>query len=187
MTPIHFRGAGPAVTAVVSGEPAIGSMAISGPLPHIKSGRLRALAVFERKTRPFPSRRAYFCRSGLSRPARLHLGGKFFSLPGLLPLSSTSSTSRSTGAAKRRFARAAGSERLRSRRRIAGPNRRIREGRDREVGKGRARDGREARLIHTPLRLSPGAGRRPGWPSAASQGLRLSRGRSQAGTSGSRS
>jgi tripartite-type tricarboxylate transporter receptor subunit TctC len=45
MTPIHFRGAGPAVTAVVSGEPPVGSMAISGPLPHIKAGRLRALGV----------------------------------------------------------------------------------------------------------------------------------------------
>jgi len=52
MTPIHFRGAGPAVTAVVSGEPAIGSMAISGPLPHIKSGRLRALAVSSAKRVP---------------------------------------------------------------------------------------------------------------------------------------
>src|SRR5215467_823380 len=33
VTPIHFRGAGLAVTAVVQGEPPIGSMAISGPLP----------------------------------------------------------------------------------------------------------------------------------------------------------
>jgi len=45
MTPIHFRGAGPAVVAVVAGEPPVGSMAISGPLPQIKAGRLRALAV----------------------------------------------------------------------------------------------------------------------------------------------
>ena len=45
MTPIHFRGAGPAVVAVVSGEPPVGSMAISGPLPQVKAGRLRALAV----------------------------------------------------------------------------------------------------------------------------------------------
>lgn len=49
MTPIHFRGAGPAVAAVVSGEPPIGSMAISGPLPQIKAGRLRALAVSSAK------------------------------------------------------------------------------------------------------------------------------------------
>src|SRR5438552_3422375 len=56
MTPIHFRGAGPAVTAVVSGEPAIGSMAISGPLPHIKSGRLRELAVSSaRRVRALPA------------------------------------------------------------------------------------------------------------------------------------
>ncbi|MGB7541154.1 MAG: tripartite tricarboxylate transporter substrate-binding protein [Burkholderiales bacterium] len=45
MTPIHFRGAGPAVAAVVAGEPSVGSMAISGPLPYVKAGRLRALAV----------------------------------------------------------------------------------------------------------------------------------------------
>jgi tripartite-type tricarboxylate transporter receptor subunit TctC len=42
---IHFKGAGPAITAVVSGEPQIGAGALSTPLPHIKAGRLRALAV----------------------------------------------------------------------------------------------------------------------------------------------
>jgi tripartite-type tricarboxylate transporter receptor subunit TctC len=45
MTPIHFRGAGPAVAAVVAGEPPVGSMAISGPLPQVRAGRLRVLAV----------------------------------------------------------------------------------------------------------------------------------------------
>jgi tripartite-type tricarboxylate transporter receptor subunit TctC len=52
ITPIHFRGAGAGVTAVVSGEPPIGCMAISGPLPQIKSGRLRALAVSSAKRIP---------------------------------------------------------------------------------------------------------------------------------------
>lgn len=52
MTPIHFRGAGPAVLAVVSGEPPVGSMAISGPLPQIKAGKLRALAVSSAKRIP---------------------------------------------------------------------------------------------------------------------------------------
>jgi tripartite-type tricarboxylate transporter receptor subunit TctC len=52
ITPIHFRGAGPAVLAVVSGEPPIGSMAISGPLPQIKAGKLRALAVSSAKRIP---------------------------------------------------------------------------------------------------------------------------------------
>ena len=52
VTPIHFRGAGLAVTAVVQGEPPIGSMAISGPLPQIKAGRLRALAVSSAKRIP---------------------------------------------------------------------------------------------------------------------------------------
>jgi tripartite-type tricarboxylate transporter receptor subunit TctC len=45
VTAIHFRGAGPAITAVVAGEPQIGAGALSTPLPYIKSGRLRALAV----------------------------------------------------------------------------------------------------------------------------------------------
>ena len=52
VTPVHFRGAGLAVTAVVQGEPPIGSMAISGPLPQIKAGRLRALAVSSAKRIP---------------------------------------------------------------------------------------------------------------------------------------
>ena len=45
ITPIHFRGAGPAVAAVVGGEPSVGSLAVAAPLPQIKAGRLRALAV----------------------------------------------------------------------------------------------------------------------------------------------
>jgi tripartite-type tricarboxylate transporter receptor subunit TctC len=52
VTPIHFRGAGAAVTAVVSGEPPIGCMAISGPLPQVKAGRLRVLAVSSAKRIP---------------------------------------------------------------------------------------------------------------------------------------
>jgi tripartite-type tricarboxylate transporter receptor subunit TctC len=48
-TAVHFRGAGPAVAAVVAGEPVIGSMAVAAPLPHIKSGRLRALGVSSSK------------------------------------------------------------------------------------------------------------------------------------------
>ena len=45
MTPIHFRGAGPAIAAVVGAEPPVGAGAVATPLPHVKSGRLRALAV----------------------------------------------------------------------------------------------------------------------------------------------
>jgi tripartite-type tricarboxylate transporter receptor subunit TctC len=45
MQAIHFKGAGPAVLAVVGGEPPVGCGAISGPLSFIKSGKLRALAV----------------------------------------------------------------------------------------------------------------------------------------------
>lgn len=49
VTHIPFKGAGPAVTAVLSGQPPIGTAAGSGPMPHIKSGRLRALAVSSSK------------------------------------------------------------------------------------------------------------------------------------------
>ncbi len=45
MPAIHFRGAGPSAAAVVGGEPPVGAGAISTPLPYVKSGRLRALAV----------------------------------------------------------------------------------------------------------------------------------------------
>jgi tripartite-type tricarboxylate transporter receptor subunit TctC len=40
---IPYKGAGPA--AVVAGEPAIGSLAMTAPMPFLKSGRLRALAI----------------------------------------------------------------------------------------------------------------------------------------------
>lgn len=52
VTPIHYRGAGPAVAAVVAGEPPIGCGAVSGPLGQIKAGRLRAIAVSSAKRIP---------------------------------------------------------------------------------------------------------------------------------------
>jgi tripartite-type tricarboxylate transporter receptor subunit TctC len=42
---VPFKGAGPAASAVVAGEPPIGSLAVTAPLPFLKSGRLRALAI----------------------------------------------------------------------------------------------------------------------------------------------
>lgn len=42
---VHFRGGGPAVAAVLNGEPPVGALGITAPLPHIKAGKLRALAV----------------------------------------------------------------------------------------------------------------------------------------------
>ena len=49
MPAIHFRGAGPSAAAVVAGEPSIGAGAVATPLPFVKSGRLRALAVSSAK------------------------------------------------------------------------------------------------------------------------------------------
>ena len=45
MPAIHFRGAGPSAAAVVAGEPSVGAGAIATPLPFVKSGKLRAIAV----------------------------------------------------------------------------------------------------------------------------------------------
>jgi len=45
MTPVHFRRSGPAVAALLANEPSVGSLGIVTPLPHLKTGRLRALAV----------------------------------------------------------------------------------------------------------------------------------------------
>jgi tripartite-type tricarboxylate transporter receptor subunit TctC len=42
---VPHKGAGPAATAVVSGEPPIGALAVTAPLPFIRSGRVRALAI----------------------------------------------------------------------------------------------------------------------------------------------
>ena len=53
MQAIHFRGAGPAVAATVGNEPSFGSMAMAAPLPFVKSGRLRGLAVSSAKRLSF--------------------------------------------------------------------------------------------------------------------------------------
>ncbi|HUQ74946.1 MAG TPA: tripartite tricarboxylate transporter substrate binding protein [Burkholderiales bacterium] len=45
VTHIPFKGAGPAVTGLLGGEPPIGCMAGSAPMSHIKAGKFRALAV----------------------------------------------------------------------------------------------------------------------------------------------
>ncbi len=49
MPAIHYRGAAPAIAAVVGGELQVGAGALSTPLPFIKSGRLRPLAVSSAK------------------------------------------------------------------------------------------------------------------------------------------
>jgi tripartite-type tricarboxylate transporter receptor subunit TctC len=48
-THVPFKGAGPAVTGILSSQPPIGCMAGSGPMASIKSGKLRALAVSSAK------------------------------------------------------------------------------------------------------------------------------------------
>ena len=45
VTHVPHKGAGPAATAVVAGEPPIGSLAVTAPIGFIHSGRIRALAI----------------------------------------------------------------------------------------------------------------------------------------------
>jgi tripartite-type tricarboxylate transporter receptor subunit TctC len=51
-THIPFKGAGPAVAGLLSGQPSIGCMAGSGPMSNIKAGKFRALAVSSAKRLP---------------------------------------------------------------------------------------------------------------------------------------
>jgi tripartite-type tricarboxylate transporter receptor subunit TctC len=45
VTHVPFKGAGPAVAGLLSGQPPIGCLAGSGPMGNIKAGKFRALAV----------------------------------------------------------------------------------------------------------------------------------------------
>ncbi len=49
VTPIHFKGAGPQIAAVLTGEPMVGCGAISAPLAQVRAGKFRALAVSSAK------------------------------------------------------------------------------------------------------------------------------------------
>ena len=52
VTHVPYKGAGPAAAAVVAGEPEIGSLAVTAPIPFVRSGRLRALAISSTKRHP---------------------------------------------------------------------------------------------------------------------------------------
>jgi tripartite-type tricarboxylate transporter receptor subunit TctC len=52
VTHVPFKGAGPAVAGMLSGQPPIGCMAGSGPMSNIKAGKFRALAVSSAKRLP---------------------------------------------------------------------------------------------------------------------------------------
>ncbi len=49
---VPHKGAGPAAAAVVAGEPPVGSLAVTAPLPYIRSGRVRALAISSSQRNP---------------------------------------------------------------------------------------------------------------------------------------
>jgi tripartite-type tricarboxylate transporter receptor subunit TctC len=52
ITHVPFKGAGPMIAAMLGGQPPIGSAAGAAPMPHIKSGKLRALAVSSSRRMP---------------------------------------------------------------------------------------------------------------------------------------
>ncbi|MDQ5850391.1 MAG: tripartite tricarboxylate transporter substrate-binding protein, partial [Pseudomonadota bacterium] len=52
ITHVPFKGAGPAMAAVLGGQPPLGVLAGTAPMPHIKSGRIRALAVSSARRLP---------------------------------------------------------------------------------------------------------------------------------------
>ncbi len=52
ITHVPFKGAGPAVGALLAGEPPIGCFAGSGPMSNIKAGKFRALAVSSARRLP---------------------------------------------------------------------------------------------------------------------------------------
>ena len=45
MTPVHFKGGGPVIIAIMSGEVAMSFLAIAGATQHVAAGRMRAIAV----------------------------------------------------------------------------------------------------------------------------------------------
>jgi tripartite-type tricarboxylate transporter receptor subunit TctC len=45
LVPVQYKGIGPAMTAMLSGEVDLGMLGISTMLPHVKSGKIRALGV----------------------------------------------------------------------------------------------------------------------------------------------
>ena len=52
VTHVPHKGAGPAASAVVAGEPPIGSLAVTAPMAFIRAGRVRALAISSNERHP---------------------------------------------------------------------------------------------------------------------------------------
>jgi tripartite-type tricarboxylate transporter receptor subunit TctC len=52
ITHVPFKGAGPAMTAVLGAQPPIGVLAGTAPMPHVKAGKVRVLAVSSAKRLP---------------------------------------------------------------------------------------------------------------------------------------
>ena len=151
-TPIHFKGAGPMVAAVVAGKPPVGCGAISGPLAQIKGGKLRGLAVSSSRrlaSLPDVPTLGELGFQGMEDYTWIGLFLPAGTPPDVAPRLN-GGQSRRPGARHPRAARGTG---VRAGRRVAARVRRLREGRDREVGQGRARDRGEGRLKASPMHI----------------------------------
>ena len=71
---IPSQGSGPAITAVLGGHVQLASAAIAPALPHLKSGTLRALAVYTEKRRPALPDVPTFLEMGYSVVAPVNYG-----------------------------------------------------------------------------------------------------------------
>lgn len=63
---VHYKGAGPAAAAVVAGEPQVGSLAVTAPIPHVRAGKLRAIAISSARRHPALPDVATFVEQGFA-------------------------------------------------------------------------------------------------------------------------
>jgi tripartite-type tricarboxylate transporter receptor subunit TctC len=146
ITHIPYRGAGPALSDLISGNVDLMFDGLGSSAQHIKSGRIKALMVAGSKRNPRIPRRAVRRRSGPARLHRHHL---------VRPLGAEGHAGRSAGACGRRHEEGAchrraqdhlGAERLGDPDPHHGGLRRLRELGNQALGHGREGLGRQARM-----------------------------------------
>jgi tripartite-type tricarboxylate transporter receptor subunit TctC len=74
ITHVPYKGGGPAVAAVLSGEAQVTYMGIGALLPHVKAGRVKALAVPQTERSPFLPDTPTLAELGLGLPLRPWIG-----------------------------------------------------------------------------------------------------------------
>ena len=139
ITHIPFKGAGPAMTAVLGGQPPIGVLAGTAPLPHVKAGKIRVLAVSSAKRLASLPDVPTLNELGFSGMEDYTWVGLF--VPAGVPAEVAQKLNRAARRREKpRSEGAPGSPRVRDHRRAARRDGDLREERAREVGQGCARD-----------------------------------------------